>query len=141
MLPAYVVDTGHQERESASTTSQELDSFLNSLRLLWQRSEPAKRGGWQTPTRTYRTRADPTLSCWHLVLEWLLADPLLTGQQAMQRLDREQPGLYGGSLRTLQRRMTDWRVANAEQVVGMQMEAFQEQENNQLNRKEEPRQR
>ena len=121
-------------RESASTTAQELDSFLNSLRLLWQRSEPAKRGGWQTPTRTYRTRADPTLSCWHLVLEWLLADPLLTGQQAMQRLDREQPGLYGGSLRTLQRRMTDWRVANAEQVVGMQMEAFQEQEKNQLKR-------
>jgi len=130
-----------QERESASTTSQELDSFLDSLRLLWQRSEPAKRGGWQAPTRTYRTRADPTLSCWHLVLEWLLADPLLTGQQAMQRLDREQPGLYGGSLRTLQRRMTNWRVANAEQVVGMQMEAFQEQENNQLNRKEELKQR
>ena len=130
-----------QERESASTTSQELDSFLDSLRLLWQRSEPAKRGGWQAPTRTYRTRADPTLSCWHLVLEWLLADPLLTGRQAMQRLDREQPGLYGGSLRTLQRRMTGWRVANAEQVVGMQMEAFQEQEYNQLNRKEEPRQR
>lgn len=45
-------------------------------------------------------------------------------------------------LRTsLQRRMTDWRVANAEQVVGMQMEAFQEQENNQLNRKEELKQR
>ena len=128
-------------RESASTTSQELDTFLNSLRLLWQRSEPAKRGGWQAPTRTYRTRADPTLGCWHLVLEWLLADPLLTGQQAMQRLEREQPGLYGGSLRTLQRRMTDWRVANAEQVVGMQMEAFQEQENNQLNREEEPKQR
>jgi hypothetical protein len=59
----------------------------------------------------------------------------------MQRLDHEQPGLYGGSLRTLQRRMTGWRVANAEQVVGMQMEAFQEQEYNQLNRKEEPRQR
>ena len=128
-------------RESASTTSQELDSFLNSLRLLWQRSEPAKRGGWQAPTRTYRTRADPTLACWHLVLEWLLADPLLTGQQAMQRLEHEQPGLYGGSLRTLQRRMTSWRVANAEQVVSMQMEAFQEQESNQLNRKEEPIQR
>lgn len=127
-------------RESASTTSQELDSFLNSLRLLWQRSEPAKRGGWQAPTRTYRTRADPTLACWPLVLDWLLADPLLTGKQAMQRLEREQPGLYDGSLRTLQRRMTDWRVANAEQVVGMQMEAFQEQENNQLNRKERPKQ-
>ena len=37
--------------------------------------------------------------------------------------------------------MTDWRVANAEQVVGMQMEAFQEQENNHLNRIEELKQR
>jgi SUMO ligase MMS21 Smc5/6 complex component len=127
--------------DSASNNTQELDTFLNSPRLLWQRSEPAKRGGWQAPTRTYRTRVDPTLGCWHLVLEWLLADPLLTGKQAMQKLEREQPGLYGGSLRILQRRMTDWRVAHAEQVVGMQMEAFQEQENNQLNRKEDPKQR
>ena len=73
----------------AGTTPQELDSFLNSLRLLWQWSEPAERGGWQTPTRTYRTRAEPTLSCWHLVLQLLLTDPLFTGQEAMQRLERE----------------------------------------------------
>jgi hypothetical protein len=37
--------------------------------------------------------------------------------------------------------MTGWRVANAEQVMSMQMEAFQEQESNQLNRKEEQIQR
>jgi hypothetical protein len=61
-------------------------------------TEPAKRGGWQVPTRTYRTRVDPTLSYWPLVLPWLMADPMLTGQQAMQRLEREQPDLYGGSL-------------------------------------------
>jgi hypothetical protein len=52
--------------------------------------------------RTYRTRVDPTLGCWPLVLPWLMADPLLTGQQAMQRLEQEHPGLYLGSLRTLQ---------------------------------------
>ncbi|MEX0587650.1 MAG: transposase family protein, partial [Cyanobium sp.] len=127
-------EPGHA-RDSAFNTTQELDTFLKSLRLLWQRSEPAKRGGWHMPSRTYRTRADPTLACWPLVLEWLMADPLLTGSQAMQRLEREQPGLYGGSLRTLQRRMTLWRVGHAEQVVGQQMGAFQEQENNQLNRK------
>ena len=125
--------------DSASTNTQELDTFLNSLRLLWQRREAAKRGGWQGPARTYRTRMDPTLGCWHLVLEWVLADPLLTGKQAMQRLEREQLGIYSGSLRTLQRRVTDWRVANAEQVVGMQIGAFQEQENNQLNRKGGPK--
>jgi hypothetical protein len=57
------------------------------------------------------------------------ADPLLTGKQAMQRLECEQPGFYSGSLRTLQRRMTDWNVANAEKLVGVQMGALQEQEN------------
>jgi hypothetical protein len=64
-----------------------------------------------------------------------MANPLLTGQQAMQRLGREQPGLYGGSLRTLQRRMAEWRVAHAEQVVGQQMGAIRDQENSQLNSK------
>jgi hypothetical protein len=43
------------EREPAvvmesSDTNQELTAFLSSLRLLWQQSEPAKRGGWQVPT-------------------------------------------------------------------------------------------
>ena len=67
---------------------------MNSLRLLWQQSEPSKRGGWQVPTRTYHTLVDPTLACWHLVLEWLLADPLLTGQQAA---DERGGDLLGGA--------------------------------------------
>jgi len=64
-----------------------------------------------------------------------MANPMLTGQQVLQRLDREQPGLYGGSLRTLQRRMADGRVAHAEQVVGQQMGAIRDHENSQLNNK------
>ncbi len=69
----------------------------------------------------------------HLVLPWLMANPLLTGQQAMERLEHEHPGLYLGSLRTLQRRMGEWRVTHAEQVVGQQMGAIRDQENSQLN--------
>jgi len=88
------------------------------------------------PKRTYRTRLDPSLGCWPLVLPWLMADPLLTGQQAMQRLEQEHPGLYLGSLRTLQRRMGEWRITHAEQVVGQQMGAIRDQENSQLNSKE-----
>ncbi len=76
-----------------SASNQELKDFLGSLRLLWQQSEPVKRGGWDVPKRTYRTRVDPTLGCWPLVLPWLMADPLLTGQQAMQWLEQEHPGL------------------------------------------------
>jgi hypothetical protein len=70
-----------------------------------------------------------------------MADPLLTGQQALQRLQREQPGLCGGSLRTLQRRMGEWRIAHAERVVGQQMEAIQEEGKSQLNRKTQQRSR
>jgi hypothetical protein len=62
-------------------------------------------------------------------------DPLLTGQQAMQRLEHEHPGLYLGSLSTFQRRMGEWRVTHAEQVIGQQMRAIWDQENKQLNSK------
>jgi hypothetical protein len=64
-----------------------------------------------------------------------MADPLLTGQQAMQQLEQEHPGLFLGSLRTLQRRMGEWRITDAEQVVGQQMGSIRDQENSQLNSK------
>jgi hypothetical protein len=70
-----------------------------------------------------------------MVLPWLMADPLLTGQQAMQRLEQEHPGLYLGSLRTLQRRMGEWRITHDEQVLGQQMGAIRDQENSQLHSK------
>ena len=69
------------------------------------------------------------------MLPWLMADPLLTGQQAMQRLEQEHPDLYLGSLRTLLRRMGEWRITHAEQVLGQQMGAIRDQENSQLNSK------
>ena len=50
-----------------SASNQALNAFLRSLRLLWRQSEPAKRGGWDVPKRTYRTREDPTLAYWPLV--------------------------------------------------------------------------
>ncbi|MFN7894580.1 MAG: hypothetical protein ACK5Q6_00225 [Cyanobacteriota bacterium] len=118
-----------------SASNQYLNAFLGSLRLLWRQSEPGKRGGWDMPKGTYRTRVDPTLGCWPLVLPWLMADPLLKGQQAMQRLEQDYPGLYLGSLHTLQRRMGEWRVTHAEQVVGQQMEAIRDHENSQLHSK------
>ena len=45
----------------------------------------------------------------------------------------KHPGLYLGSLRTLQRRRGEWRITHAEQVVGQQMGAIRDQENSQLN--------
>jgi hypothetical protein len=56
----------------------------------------------------------------------------------MQRLEQEHPGLYLGSLRTLQRRMGEWRISHAEQVVVQQMGAIRDQENSQLNSRKPP---
>ena len=65
----------------------------------------------------------------------------MTVAAEMCRAVREQPGLYLGSLRTLQRRMGEWRVTHAEQVVGQQMGAIRDQENSQLNSKKSLRTR
>lgn len=110
---------GNRQRIEALQQQWDPVDLLETIRLLWRQSEPAKRGDWDVPKRTYRTRVDP----------------LLTGQQAMQRLEQEHPGLYLGSLRTFQRRMGEWRVTHAEQVVGQQMRAIRDQENSQLNSK------
>lgn len=52
------------------------------------------------------------------------------------RLEREGAGLYVGSLRTLKRRMAAWQVAHAEQVMGQQMGAIQEQEHSNSTKEE-----
>jgi hypothetical protein len=77
------------------------------------------------PKRTYRTRVDP----------------LQTGQQAMQRLELEHPGLYLGSLRKLQRRMGELRVTHFDQLIGQQMGAIRDQENSQHDSKKSLRTR
>ena len=53
----------------------------------------------------------------------------------LERLEQDHPGLYLGSLGTLQRRMGEWRISHAEQVVGQQMGAIRDQENSQLHSK------
>jgi hypothetical protein len=61
--------------------------------------------------RTYRTRVDPFAEVWAEVEAWLTADPTRTGKGAFQELQRRYPGRYThGQLRTLQRRVAEWRA-------------------------------
>jgi hypothetical protein len=61
--------------------------------------------------RTYRTRVDPFAEVWPEVEAWLTADPTRTGKGAFQELQRRYPGRYThGQLRTLQRRVAEWRA-------------------------------
>ena len=53
-----------------------------------------------------------------LMREWFEAEPWRTSRELFERLQTEQPGVFpDGQLRTLQRRMKEWRRDVAHQMV------------------------
>jgi hypothetical protein len=97
----------------------DLSRFLSGLATAW-------RAGEVRPThapkpkrqRDWRTREDPFESAWPTVCEWLASEPDQTGRQLFERLQSEQPGVYADcQLRTLQRRLKDWRAQAARMLV------------------------
>jgi hypothetical protein len=68
--------------------------------------------------RQYRTRADPFADDWPQVEQMLNAAPELEAKTLFEWLCEQSPGKYQeGQLRTLQRRVADWRALNQEQVA------------------------
>jgi len=97
----------------------ELALFLAQLPTLW-------RGGDARPThrqpppapRHWRTRPDPFAAVWSEVERWLMDEPDATGKSLFQRLQTEHPSTYApGQLRTLQRRVREWRRAMARKLI------------------------
>jgi hypothetical protein len=66
----------------------------------------------QSPGRHWRTRHDPLADVWDAeVVPLLQTDALLNAVTLLEELQRRYPGRYGSSvLRTLQRRMRQWRA-------------------------------
>lgn len=59
----------------------------------------------------WRTREDPFAQKWPWIVELLTTNPGLEAKTVFDYLQREDPGLYqDGQLRTLQRRIKDWRA-------------------------------
>ncbi|HXY05214.1 MAG TPA: hypothetical protein VEI05_01590 [Burkholderiaceae bacterium] len=55
---------------------------------------------------------------WQVIQEWLELDPDLTGKELLERLQLEYPGVYPDcQLRTLQRRLKEWRSQMARKLV------------------------
>lgn len=97
----------------------DLSRFLTGLSTAWRAGEvrPTHRAQVKPP-RHWRTRRDPFQSAWAQVCDWLEVDPDLTGIELFERLQRENPGIYQiGQLRTLQRRLKQWRVGMARRLV------------------------
>ena len=79
----------------------------------------------QGPPRSWRTRQDPLEAVWDAeVVPLLQADVQLNAVTLLEELQRRHPGEYGASvLRTLQRRMRQWRAKH-----GAEREVFFAQE-------------
>jgi hypothetical protein len=98
---------------------QSLKEFLANLPRMWRTGEvrPTHRPGPSSP-RTWRTRKDPFAEVWPEILEWLQHDPDSTAKSLMERLHRVYPGRFPhGQLRTLQRRIREWRHVMARSLV------------------------
>jgi hypothetical protein len=68
--------------------------------------------------RTYRTRSDPFEGDWPELEQMLQDAPELEAKALFDWLEARHPGQYAeGQLRTLQRRMSDWRALHTSQLL------------------------
>lgn len=108
-----------QGRRPPSQRDDDLTSFLASLSTAWQMGEvrPTHYAP-PRPTREWRTRKDPFETVWPTLCSWLAATPDATAKDLLSRLQNEQPGVFpDGQLRTLQRRLREWRKETAHKLV------------------------
>ena len=97
----------------------DLDRFLNSLAHAWKEGEvrPTHRKG-PKPSRHWRTRKDPFEATWPRVVTWLESEPDRTAKELFARLREEHSGAFtAGQVRTLQRRVKEWRMLAARRLV------------------------
>ena len=98
---------------------ESLERFLARLPSLWQDGEARPTHRAQTrPPRHWRTRRDPFEGVWYEVLLWLQEHPETTAKDLLARLRVTHPGRFSDAqLRTLQRRVKDWRRIMAQNLV------------------------
>ena len=107
------------ETPRTAEASQELSRFVVSLSTAWRDGEvrPTHRKS-STGPRAWRTRVDPFENVWTMVEQWLSDQPEANAKSIFARLQAQFPeSLQPGQLRTLQRRVKQWRTAIARGLV------------------------
>ena len=96
-----------------------LADFLSGLGTAWQAGEVRATHRAKPKVRRYwRSRADPFAEVAASLRSWLEAEPDLQATDLLARLGEEWPGRYPDKLlRTLQRRVRDWRREIAHRLV------------------------
>ena len=113
----------HSAEPNSGVTTE---TFLHHLRTAWQEGEvrPTHRKRKRAP-RTWRTKPDPFRAVWPRLLEQLQANPEACAKDLFQQLQKEHPGVFPDSqLRTLQRRVKQWRSEIARRLIMSSEEAL-----------------
>ena len=108
----------------------DLERFLASLATAWMEGEvrPTHQPKPKAE-RWWRTRQDPFEDVWPRVLVWLESEPDRTAKELLERLRTEDPSTFQpGQLRTLQRRVKEWRMTAARRLVFSEAIPFEDGE-------------
>ena len=104
--------------EAAELCSSTIEQFLSGLRTVWQEGEVRPTSKPKEKAPRGRRRPDPFVTVTTLVREWFEAEPWRTSRELFERLQEVQPGVFpNGQLRTLQRRLKEWRYGTAHKMV------------------------
>lgn len=114
-LTTLEVSSANAAVDAPETT---LERFVDSLAVAWKSGEvrPTHRRPTTGP-RPWRTRIDPFEKTWPLVQEWLNEQPDANAKDLLHRLQQKDPTIPNNQLRTLQRRVREWRTAVARRLV------------------------
>src|SRR5262249_7883181 len=98
---------------------ESIEQFLAGLPELWRkggaRATPREK---PTSPRYWGAREDPFQKVWPGNLLWLQEEPDASAKYLFERLGQNYPGQFPeGQLRTLQRRIQDWRRVMARNLV------------------------
>lgn len=109
-----------QAAPATSPSPTPIGVFLSSLSSAWKEGEvrPTHRKKANAP-RWWRTRVNPFAQAWPVIEGWLDAEPSASANELMDRLAAMIPEVYASKaqLRTLQRRVGEWRSARAKEMV------------------------
>ena len=114
---ALVAAASPEVRETPS--GENLSKFLAESPKLWWQGEvrPTHAVRVRCP-RHWRTRKDSFGGVWGNVLVWLQIEPDATSKALMVRLQAEYPDRFSeAQLRTMQRRVKEWRGIMAKELV------------------------
>jgi hypothetical protein len=104
--------------DAAAPTAPTLDQFLCSRRTAWRQGEVRPTARAKETAKRGRRRPDPFELVAAQVRAWFEAEPWRTTRELFERLQGERPGAFAdGQLRTLQRRVKEWRREMAHSMV------------------------